>query len=142
MSESREEQLEEANKHLQQEVRLLKQKIDLLIQRMHGKSSEKIAPDQLDFLLNNVDELGKPNGDDSQKTEEVVAKAKKPRRKRQKPRLPEHLPVESREELLPQAFVDHPEQWCLCTPMQSSVHVILFLRLLMGKILPKTVVAR
>ena len=36
---------------------------------------------------------------------------KKTRGKRQKPRLPEHLPVESREELLPQAFVDHPEQW-------------------------------
>ena len=111
MSDSREQQLEEANKQLQQENKLLKQKIDLLIQRMHGKSSEKIAPDQLDFLLNHTDELGKPNGDASQKTENAVAKPKKQRGKRQKPRLPEHLPVESREELLPQAFIDHPEQW-------------------------------
>ena len=110
MSSSREQQLEEENKRLQQEVKLLKQKIDLLLHRMCGKSSEKAALDQEDFLLNNTDALGKPEGDDSQTTEEPVAKAKKPR-KPKRPRLPEHLPVESSEELLPQAVIDDPDQW-------------------------------
>ena len=110
MSDSREQQLEKENKRLQQENKLLKQKIDLFLQRTFGKSSEKLSPDQLDYLMNNTDELGKPAGDDSSKTEGVAAKPKKPRGKR-KPRLPEHLPVESSEELLPQAVIDDPEQW-------------------------------
>lgn len=110
MIDSREQQLEDENKRLQQEVKLLKQKIDLLQHRMFGKSSEKAELNQEDFLLNNTDALGKPEGDDSQTIKEPVAKAKKTR-KAKRPRLPEHLPVESREELRPQAVIDNPEQW-------------------------------
>ena len=110
MSQTRIEQLEEANKRLQQENKLLKQKIDLLLQHTFGKSSEKVSPDQVDFLMNNLDELGKPAGDDSPKTEEIVAKPKK-KRAPKRARLPEHLPVESREELIPQEVSDNPEQW-------------------------------
>ena len=60
MSSSREQQLEEANVRLQQENKLLQQKIDLLLQRAYGQSSEKVSPDQLDFLMNNPEALGKP----------------------------------------------------------------------------------
>ena len=113
----REQQLEEANARLQQEIKLLKQKIDLLLHRAFGQSSEKVSPDQIDFLLNNTDDLGKPADDDSPKTEKVAAKPKKPRGKR-RPRLPDHLLIESSEELIesseeliPQEVLDHPEHW-------------------------------
>ena len=56
---SREQQLEKANKRLEQEVKLLQQKVDLLLHRLYGKSSEKSAPDQEDFLFVNIDALGK-----------------------------------------------------------------------------------
>ena len=110
MSDSREQQLEEANARLQQENKLLKEKIDLLLQPTFGQSSEKVSPDQLDFLMNNPEALGKPASGDFPKTEEAAAKPKTPRRKR-RPRLPDHLPIESSQELLPQEVLDHPEHW-------------------------------
>mgnify|MGYP001160249895 FL=1 len=110
MSSSREQQLEEANVRLQQENKLLQQKIDLLLQRAYGQSSEKVSPDQLDFLMNNPEALGKPASGDSPKTEEAAAKPKQRRRKR-KPRLPEYLPIESSKELIPQEVLDSPEHW-------------------------------
>ena len=45
------QELREENARLRQEVELLRQKMDLLIRRMFGRSSEKLAADQLDLFL-------------------------------------------------------------------------------------------
>lgn len=112
MSSPRERALEETVKRLEQENKLLREKLDLLIRRLHGKSSEKTPPQQQDFLAEEEKSPGKPKGDGAaeSKKEETVAKPK-PRAKRSKPRLPEHLPVESCEELIPQEVLDHPDEW-------------------------------
>ena len=50
----------EENARLKQELHLMQQKVDLLLQRMFGKSSEKLSADQLDlFLLPKAEDLGK-----------------------------------------------------------------------------------
>jgi Transposase C of IS166 homeodomain len=54
------EELRAENARLRQEVDLLRQKMDLLIRRVFGRSSEKLAADQLDlFLLAPENEPGK-----------------------------------------------------------------------------------
>ncbi len=45
------QELREENARLRQEVELLRQKMDLLIRRVFGRSSEKLASDQLDLFL-------------------------------------------------------------------------------------------
>jgi transposase len=113
VSSIREQELEKTVQQLRQENELLRQKLDLILRKQFGPSSEKISGIQLDYLMNNLDELGKPKDDGSKKTEEetVVTKTKRPRGQRKKPRIPDHLPVGSREVIKPQDVLDHPEQW-------------------------------
>jgi len=114
VSRSREQQLEEENARLQQEIKLLQQKLDLLLRRQFGQSSEKISPDQLDLLLNNPDDAGKPEDDGSKAEEETVVLRKTKKRKpgnAKKPRIPDRIPVESTQTITPQAVLDQPDQW-------------------------------
>jgi len=114
VSRSREQQLEEENARLQQEIKLLQQKLDLLLRRQFGQSSEKISPDQLDLLLNNPDDAGKPEDDGSKTEEETVVLRKTKKRKpgnAKKPRIPDRIPVESTQTITPQAVLDQPDQW-------------------------------
>ena len=114
MSSPREQELEKAINQLQQENLLLRQKLDLLFRKQFGPSSEKVAPDQLDLLLNNLDEAGKPEDDGSKTEEETVVPRKTKKRKpgnAKKPRIPDHIPVESTQTITPQAVLDHPDQW-------------------------------
>ena len=114
MSGSREQQLEEENARLQQEIKLLQQKLDLLLRRQSGQSSEKVSPDQLDLLLNNPDDAGKPEDDGSKTEEETVVLRKTKKRKpgnAKKPRIPDRIPVESTQTITPQAVLDQPDQW-------------------------------
>lgn len=112
MSDAREKELLESIERLKQENELLRQKLDLLIRRLHGPSSEKVAPSQLDFLMNNLDEQGKPEGGDSKKNEDAAdSKPKRNRRKPRKPRIPDNLPVGSREVIEPQEVLDDPKAW-------------------------------
>ena len=60
VSTSREKVLEKTVKQLEQENTILRHKRDRLCMRTVGKSSEKVSPTQLDFLMNNLDEQGKP----------------------------------------------------------------------------------
>ena len=114
MSRSREQQLEKENARLQQEIKLLKEKLDLLLRKQFGQSSEKVSPDQLDLLLNNLDGTGKPEDDGSKTEEETVVLRKTKKRKpgnARKPRIPDHIPVESTQTITPQAVLDQPDQW-------------------------------
>ena len=85
---------------------LLRQKVDLLVKRVFGSSSEKLSPDQLELLLAL-----------SGTAPAAVAPAEKPAtpaivrpQKERAPRLPEHLPV-IEEVLDPEAVKAAPEQW-------------------------------
>ena len=110
MSGSREQQLEEENARLQQEIKLLQQKLDLLLRRQSGQSSEKVSPDQLDLLLNNPDDAGKPEDDGSKTEEETVVLRKTKKRKPGNAKKP-RIPVESTQTITPQAVLDQPDQW-------------------------------
>lgn len=104
-------QLEQAlqlNASLQQENKLLREKINLLLRRVFSSSSEKMDAAQLQLLLSGV-ELVEPVAE--QKTETPKSKAQAPApRKPKTPRLPETLPVV--EELIdPELVKAAPEQF-------------------------------
>jgi len=123
MSAEREQQLlellalkDEQIARLKQENELLKQKLDLVLRKLFGKSSEQLDPTQLELLLDPSpgkapaslppndapeEEAAAPNAVTSPETS-----ALKPRR----PRLPEHLPIVE-ETLLPAAVQDSPADW-------------------------------
>jgi len=93
---------------LEQENKLLREKISLLLRRIFGSSSEKIDATQLELLLSGVEEV------EPAVAPEVQAPVSKPRepsaRKAKTPRLPDHLPVVE-EVLDPEPVKADPEQW-------------------------------
>jgi transposase len=97
------------NASLEKENALLRQKIDLLVRKLFGASSEKLDPAQLLLLLQGGEE---PPGKTSEPVEVEVprrSKAPSPRRERA-PRLPEHLPVVE-EVIEPAPVRAQPELW-------------------------------
>jgi transposase len=107
-------------RELKQENALLKQKIDALVHRIFGASSEKINPDQLDLFMagagaaplqpgadDPVAADGTPAaGDALTKIPEDHPVASGPKKAR-RPRLPEHLPI-VREVIDPDAVLANP----------------------------------
>lgn len=94
---------------LRVENALLRRKVDLLVHKIFGASSEKLDPAQLDlFLLNLEDTPGKPEA--SSLVEEAEAQ---PSRRRQPPReekWPADLPVVE-QVIDPEEVKAEPEQW-------------------------------
>ena len=107
----RDEQLQRSNQRLavlEQENALLREKIDLLVRKLFGSTSEQLDPAQLLLLLQGLDEPGKA-------PEPVAAEA--PRRstgqsppRERGPRLPEHLPV-IEEVIVPESVKAAPQDW-------------------------------
>jgi transposase len=92
-----------------QRNKLLEQKIEHLVRRVFGSSSEKLDPDQLKLKLDLEEALGKPGA--SGRAESSISEAKKKaERKERKPRLPEHLPVEE-ERIEPLEVQADPSKW-------------------------------
>lgn len=90
------------NERLRTENKLLRQKVDKLVHRLFGKSSEKLDPAQLELLLQFTEEEGaagkapaSPCSGPGADTWEAAPDAhRKPRpAPERRPRLPEHLPV-------------------------------------------------
>jgi transposase len=101
----REQELLQTVHALRQENALLRQKIDLLVKRIFGSSSEPLDRHQLELLAQPETKAPIP----------VVASApekERPERSRREraPRLPEHLPVVE-EVLDPEPVKAQPEQW-------------------------------
>jgi transposase len=98
--------LEETRK----ENSLLRQKIDALLRRYFGASSEKLDPAQLELLL----QLASSVGVASPAEPVVVEKAPEPTRVRKEraPRLPENLPVVEHV-IEPPEVIAQPTQWRL-----------------------------
>ena len=60
MKEPSKKDLLEENARLKQELKLMQQKLDLVLRQMFGRSSEKLSPDQMDlFLQPKIEDLGK-----------------------------------------------------------------------------------
>jgi transposase len=101
---------------LETELRFLHEKVDLLVRRMFGRSSEQIDPAQL--LLEGLwgkAEAPAPDespeaGAESPSPEEVAAPSAKAACSRKRSRLPEHLPVEE-EVILPPEVEQNPEEY-------------------------------
>lgn len=111
MEDCERQQLLDEIARLKQENELLRQKLDLVLRKLFGKSSETLDPAQLELLL------GPPPGKSLASTpvaapveEASAAPAAPPERKPRRPRLPEHLPVVE-EVLLPEPVKACPDAW-------------------------------
>ena len=88
------------NQRITQENKLLREKVDLLVRRIFGKSSEQLDSAQLMLMLQG-DEAKKPEAScDPGGLEAELEKGRKELKARparrndeRKPRIPEHLPV-------------------------------------------------
>lgn len=101
------EKLREENRLQAQEIKLLTEKVNLLVARIFGSTSEKLDPNQLQLLLELQEEpRGEEEASPTAEVEEAVTPKKpgKPRR----PRIPEDLPVEERV-LIPPEVQENPE---------------------------------
>jgi transposase len=116
MTPEREQQLLERIAHLERENELLRRKLDLVLRKLFGKSSEALDPAQLELLLSGEEgpSPGKaPASLDADAPEEAAssdANPDPPARKPRRQRLPEHLPVVE-EILLPQSVKACPDAW-------------------------------
>ena len=114
---SQNEKLRAENARLETENKFLRAKVDKLVHRLFGKSSEQISPAQLELLLQFPEEApGKepasPCGSPGADTWEAPPAAHRapPAAAARRPRLPEHLPVV--EEILePDEIKDDPAAW-------------------------------
>ena len=108
----REQELLQAVNELRIENALLRQKIDLLVRRVFGSSSEQLDKNQLELLM----QLPEGSGSTTSTVESIVAAPEKERaerlRKERTPRLPESLPVVE-EVLDPEPVKAQPGQWRL-----------------------------
>jgi Transposase C of IS166 homeodomain len=90
--------LQAENERQSQEIKLLKQKIDLLIRRLFGSKSEKLDAAQLELLLKE-DELGKADASAEKAEASPLVEAlrpvvKRPDKRQRRERWPEDLAVE------------------------------------------------
>lgn len=102
----REKELLQAVNELRQENALLRQKIDLLVKRCFGSSSEQLDPAQLELLLQ------LPTNPPASAVPAVIPAKERSHRtpKDRAPRLPEDLPVVE-EVIDPEPVKAQPEQW-------------------------------
>jgi transposase len=96
----------EALKQSRRENELLRQKIDLLIRRVFGSSSERLDKAQLELLL----QLSETTTLTPKETSPSVAAPSKRSSRPNTPRLPENLPVVE-EVIEPKPVKEKPEEW-------------------------------
>src|ERR1700751_2581228 len=104
--------LQAENERQSQEIKLLKEKIDLLIRRLFGSKSEKLDAAQLDLLLKALD-LGKADASAEKAEATPNVEASKPvarasAKNQRRARWPKDLPVEQ-EVIEPAEVRDNPE---------------------------------
>jgi transposase len=106
------DQLVAENAHLKVEVRLLNEKVQHLLNKLFGRSSEKLRPDQMELLFEELREVQEALDE----AEELSAQAEEPvesRRGKRKPlkeRIPEDLPTE-RVVIVPDEVKACPEEF-------------------------------
>lgn len=110
MEDTERQQLLAENARLKQENELLRQKLDLVLRKLFGKSSESLDPAQLELLLDappGKSSASAPTGDaPAEAASSVDSSKRKPRRER----IPDHLPIVE-ETLLPEPVKACPDAW-------------------------------
>ena len=115
-----EARLTEENEALRAENKLLREKIDLLVRRVFGKSSEQLDAAQLTLMLQDGDEVPKKDpasGSDVTGLEAELARGEKELKRTTKPRnerrlrIPEHLPVSETIVIEPDEVKADPGAW-------------------------------
>jgi hypothetical protein len=106
------QQLQAENQRQSQEIKLLKEKVDLLIRRLFGAKSEKLDAAQLELLLSQADS-GKADASAEKAEASPIVETLKPAAKRalknqRRERWPEELAVEQ-EVIEPEEVKDNPE---------------------------------
>jgi transposase len=94
---------------LQQENALLRQKVEALIRRVFGSSSERIDPAQLELLLQLAGASAAPAREEPKP--EPIAVQRQPKKQRAQ-RIPENLPV-IEQVIEPEQAVAAPQEWRL-----------------------------
>jgi transposase len=112
-----EARLTQENEALRQEVKLLREKVDLLIRRIFGKSSEQLDDGQLMLLLQGGDEEKKdpassasPGALEAEIEKRGKDRAKIKPRKEREARVPDHLPTVD-DVIEPEEVTATPEDW-------------------------------
>lgn len=105
-------QLEADNQRQSQEIKLLKEKVDLLIRRIFGSKSEQLEVAQLELLLKEA-ESGKADASAEKAEASPIVESSKPAAKRaeksqRRERWPQQLAVE-REVIEPEEVKENPE---------------------------------
>jgi hypothetical protein len=101
------------NERLQQENRLLREKVDFILRRMFGSSSEKLHPGQLELMLSLAEEAQAAGKDAASLllADREAASSAKPRAKREvRERVPAHLPAVE-EVIEPEEVAAEPAKW-------------------------------
>ena len=90
------EVIQAENSQLKTEVRLLREKVQYLLKKLFGRSSEKLNPDQMELLLEELQEVQEALEQAEEKLDEElpVRESRRGKRKPLKERIPEDLPVE------------------------------------------------
>lgn len=111
MTPEREQQLVDRIALLERENELLRQKLDLVLRKLFGKSSETLDPAQLELLPGEPPGKTPASSSQSDAPEEACASsAARTERKLRRERIPDHLPVVE-EVLLPEPVKACPHAW-------------------------------
>jgi len=110
MTPEREQQLLDENARLKQEIELLRQKLDLVLRKLFGKSSETLDPTQLELLLGEPPGKAPASPTCGDAPAEAASGVARIERKPRRERIPDHLPVVE-EVLLPEPVKACPEAW-------------------------------
>ena len=100
------EECQEALRQSRRENELLRQKIDLLVRRVFGSSSERLDRAQLELLL----QMSDSSATETPVVVQAVPRASSGSRKERTPRLPDHLPVVE-EVIDPEPVKAAPQSW-------------------------------
>lgn len=99
------------NTDLKVEVRLLHEKVQYLINKLFGRSSEKLSPDQMELLFEELREAHDALDEATEKLEDLKEESsRRGKRKPLKERIPEDLPTE-RVVIVPDEVKAAPESY-------------------------------
>src|SRR6478735_1682685 len=93
-----------------QECELLRQKLDLVLRKLFGKSSETLDPAQLELLLDQPPGKVPASAPAGDAPAEAASSTASPKRKPRRERIPDHLPI-IEEVLLPDPVKACPDAW-------------------------------
>lgn len=89
------EEVQTENNRLKTEIKLLHEKVKYLLNKLFGRSSEKLGPDQMELLFEELREVHGALDEATEKLEDLKEEpSRRGKRKPLKERVPEDLPVE------------------------------------------------